>query len=319
MRDSDPAVAWLLSSTDPSVRYLTLVDVVGASPRSRAAREARQQIPSGPRVRALLRGQRRDGSFGVHPYTKWTGAFWRLIALVELAIPSRHRGARTVAEQVLGWLGSEQHRKSIRTIDGRVRQHTAQEGYALAAGCRLGMAGDRRIRTLVDSLLTAQWPDGGWNCDGTPEAGHSSFHETFPPLWGLAEYAGTTGHGPAREAAERAAEFLLDHRLFRSHRTGRIDERWLKLRYPPYWHYDVLQGLLAVGRLGKLRDPRAEEALDVVASKRRTDCCWHAEGYHWKPPGASGSNVEVVDWGRRGPNEMITLNAVRVLRQAGRL
>jgi hypothetical protein len=26
----------------------------------------------------------------------------------------------------------------------------------------------------------------------------------------------------------------------------------------------------------------------------------------------------VVDWGRRGPNEMITLNALRVLRMAGR-
>jgi hypothetical protein len=26
--------------------------------------------------------------------------------------------------------------------------------------------------------------------------------------------------------------------------------------------------------------------------------------------------VEVVDWGRRGPNEMITLNALRVLRDA---
>jgi hypothetical protein len=29
--------------------------------------------------------------------------------------------------------------------------------------------------------------------------------------------------------------------------------------------------------------------------------------------------VEVVDWGRGGPNEMITLNALRVLAAAGRL
>jgi hypothetical protein len=27
----------------------------------------------------------------------------------------------------------------------------------------------------------------------------------------------------------------------------------------------------------------------------------------------------VVDWGRRGPNETITLNALRVLKAAGRL
>jgi hypothetical protein len=35
--------------------------------------------------------------------------------------------------------------------------------------------------------------------------------------------------------------------------------------------------------------------------------------------GGAGSNVEVVDWGRRGPSEMITLNALRILRAAGRL
>jgi len=29
--------------------------------------------------------------------------------------------------------------------------------------------------------------------------------------------------------------------------------------------------------------------------------------------------AEVVDWGRSGPNEMITVNALRVLKAAGRL
>jgi hypothetical protein len=28
--------------------------------------------------------------------------------------------------------------------------------------------------------------------------------------------------------------------------------------------------------------------------------------------------AEVVDWGRSGPNEMLTLNALRVLKAAGR-
>jgi hypothetical protein len=34
-------------------------------------------------------------------------------------------------------------------------------------------------------------------------------------------------------------------------------------------------------------------------------------------PGRDGSRVEVVDWGRRGPNEMLTLSALRVLAAAG--
>ena len=45
----------------------------------------------------------------------------------------------------------------------------------------------------------------------------------------------------AREAADRAAELFLSHRLFRSLSDGEvIDRRWLALHYPPYWHYDVL-------------------------------------------------------------------------------
>ena len=86
----DGAIAWLLGSKDPSVRLLTLTDVVGASPRSREVREAREAIPSGPRVRRLLRGQKRDRGFGVDPYAKWTGAHWRLVLLVELGIPQKH-------------------------------------------------------------------------------------------------------------------------------------------------------------------------------------------------------------------------------------
>ena len=51
---------------------------------------------------------------------------------------------------------------------------------------------------------------------------------------------------------------------------------------------------------------------------QRPDGRWQAGGYWWKPPG-SKTQAEVVDWGRRGPNEMITLNALRVLRLADRL
>jgi hypothetical protein len=36
-------------------------------------------------------------------------------------------------------------------------------------------------------------------------------------------------------------------------------------------------------------------------------------------PGQATSNVEVIDWGRGGPNEMITRNALMELRSAGRI
>jgi hypothetical protein len=316
----DPAVEWLLASKDPSVRYLTLVDVLGEPPESRAALVAREQIPQGERVQALLSGQRADGGFGVSAYSKWTGAHWRLVSLAELAVPADHPAARKAAEHVLEWLTSAEHRRTIRTVAGRVRQHASMEGNALAVCCRLGMAQDPRVRGLADSLLESQWPDGGWNCDPRPAATRSSFYESITPLWGLVEHARATGESASKAGAERAAELFLEHGLFRSRSTNEvINSRWLKLHYPLYWHYDILHGLLILARAGKATDGRAREALDILERKRRKDGCWAVQDYYWRRLGNSRSSNEVVDWGRGGPNEMITLNALRVLRAAGRL
>jgi hypothetical protein len=66
-------------------------------------------------------------------------------------------------------------------------------------------------------------------------------------------------------------------------------------------------------------DPRAADAIDLLIAQQRNDGCWRSGPSWWRAPGSGGTNVEVVDWGRRGPSEMVTLNALRVLRAAGRL
>jgi hypothetical protein len=192
------------------------------------------------------------------------------------------------------------------------------EGNALSAVCHLGLAADPRARLIAGSLVEWQWPDGGWNCD--PRATRrSSFHETFLTMGALHEYAVATGDTSARKAADRAAELLLEHRLFRSTADGDvINKRWLEPRYPAYWHYDILQALLLLSRMGRATDPRAGDALDELERQRLSDGRWHAKGYWWKPPGST-ITPEAVDWGRSGPNQMVTLTALRVLRAAGRL
>jgi len=99
-----------------------------------------------------------------------------------------------------------------------------------------------------------------------------------------------------------------------------------QLHYPLYWHCDILQELTILSRAGKLDDPRTKEALDIVEKKRDPNGLWHANDYYWsmrrKPVSKTKvlvSNVEVVDWGRKGPNKMITLNALRTLKDSGRI
>src|SRR6266699_6760199 len=108
----------------------------------------------------LLDGQQSDGSFGVHPYQKWTGAHWRLVSLVELGITSGSGAAVRATNLVLEWLLGEAHLRNIPKINGRYRRCASQEGNALAVCSRLGLAEDPRVLKLAESLVSWQWSDG---------------------------------------------------------------------------------------------------------------------------------------------------------------
>jgi hypothetical protein len=305
------AIDWLLESNEPAVRYLTRRDLLGEDALDDAA-----HILDGPKVKALFAGQQADGGFGYHPYTKFGGAHWRLVSLVELAVPAGEPRALAALETVFAWLTSPGRARSLVVINGLVRRCASMEGNALAVASRLGCALDPRAEQLARSLVEWQWPDGGWNCDKKASGRSSSFHESLPAMWGLHEYASATGSAWAGEAAMRAAEMYLEHLLFRSLRTGQVlREQWLSPRQPPYWHYDILQGLLILSRMRRAADPRAIDALEVLESLRDRDGRWAARGYWWKL-GDGKANTDVVDWGRRGPNELLTLNALRVLTAA---
>jgi hypothetical protein len=311
---TDPAVAWLLGSSEPAIRRMARRDLLGEqSPEDDGA------VLGGPIVRALLAGQTAGGGFGGHSYSKWGGAHWRLVSLVELEAPADDPRVAAAAERVLNWLSGPGHRRAGKEVGGLMRVCASLEGNGLAACSRLGLAGDPRAELLARTLAGWQWPDGGWNCDQRASGRRSSFHETLPPAWGLHEYWAATGAEWARDAARRAAELFLEHRLFRSLRSGEvIDRRWVSLHYPPYWHYDILQALLVLSRMGLAGDPRAADALDIVERRRLPDGRWRPGGYWWRYGGRGSGPLEVVDWGRGGPCEMLTLNALRCLRAAGR-
>jgi hypothetical protein len=238
----------------------------------------------------LLSGQRADGGFGIHPYSKWKGAHWRLVSLVELGVPARSRSVRAAARTVLDWIAAPSEPV---VVNGKERRHASMEGNALAVCCRLGMADDSRVQKLADVLLRSQWPDGGWNCDRESAAHRSSFHESLAPIWGLVEYHRATGSGDALRAARRAGELLLEHRLFRSARAGAvIHPEWLHIHWPHYWHYDFFHGLRALGMLGVLDDRRADDARQLLLERRRPDGTWRAGGHrYWR------RDSDVVDWG----------------------
>ena len=87
---------------------------------------------------------------------------------------------------------------------------------------------------IVDFLLSQKMPDGGFNCFSNRQgAVHSSLHTTLSVLEGISEYEKNGYTYRLKElikSKKEAIEFILIHKLFRSHRTGEIiNPNFLKL------------------------------------------------------------------------------------------
>jgi hypothetical protein len=325
----------LLQSDEPSIRWKTRTLVLGEDPVSESMHAAQEKVRDSQRVRDLLRRHIGRGS-GPQIYAKWQGAHWALHALIDLGYPAGDAALAPLGDRVVeAWLdpmfyvefevdakADAYKRRGVPVMQGRYRRCASQQGNALLAVIRLGLTDDRTPE-LVERLLHWQWPDGGWNCDKAPSADTSSFMETLPPMRGLAAWAALSGDSNARAASDRAAAVLLERRLFKRRRDGRvIHPEFTKLHYPLYWHYDILAGLKAMAELGAIEDERCTDALALVESKRLPDGGWPAEARYYRHSNEVKLGNDDVDWGgtsTRRMNEWVTVDALGVLRAAGRL
>ena len=135
-------------------------------------------------------------------------------------------------------------------------------------------------------------------------------HTTISALEGLRLYElHRGGELPAvRAAQERGREFLLVHRLFRSHRTGEIIKPvFTRFSFPPRWHYDVLRALDHFQAVDAPRDQRLADAIDIVHKGRCEDGRWLLQN--------SYKGKVYFELERLGaPSRWNTLRALRVLK-----
>jgi hypothetical protein len=110
-----------------------------------------------------------------------------------------------------------------------------------------------------------------------------------------------------RRAEAGALELLLQHRLYRSDKTGQvIREEWAHPVYPYRWHYDLLRGLAYFARAGAPRDPRLADAVTLLEQRRQADGRW--------PRGKAYSGRVFFTMEPAGPSRWNSLRALRVLR-----
>lgn len=318
----DKVIDKLLTSDEPAVRFKVLANLVGKDLQSAEIQRLQQEIKASARVQRLLSERDTEGNIPYHPYAKWYGAHWVLADLADIGYPAGDKTLVPLREQVYQWLFGQKHQEGIKTINGRVRRHASQEGNALYYLLALGLA-DERTDDLATYLVKWQWPDGGWNCDKNPEATNSSFMESLIPLRGLALHGRITGNPQSLQAAERAAEIFLKRKLYRAQGNGRIiKHEFTKLHYPCYWHYDILFGLKVMAEAGFINDPRCQAALDLLATKQMPGGGFPAEKKYYRVTDRRGSGRSLVDWGgtsKKRMNEYVTVDALAVLRAAGRM
>lgn len=308
MTATDDPIDWLMAG-DPAIRWQTLRDLLDAPEREWKA-EQQCTLETGWGAR-LLAQQDSNGGWGGGIYSpKWISATYTLLLLRSIGIPSAceaaRRGARLVLDELLGASCDAAFGRRLAACDRCV------VGMILQVAVYFGVD-DQRIDAIVDNLLSEMMPDGGWNCRRLcrPQPHHSSFHTTLNVLDGLREYI-ELGTGARRDdalAAERSAlDLLLQHRLFKSDKTGEIiDKKFVMLAFPYRWHYDLLRGLEYFARAAAPRDSRAQDAINLLRGRQRADGRWPVQQ---KYAGKVFFDMEQTG----GPSRWNTLRALRVLR-----
>jgi hypothetical protein len=304
----DPTIIdWLLAG-DPAIAWHTERDLLDAPRATWEALRARTLREGwGGRLLAL---QNADGGWDGGIYSpKWTSATYTLLSLCDIGIPPTSSQAQRGARYVLSGLVGEQVDVAFAT------RLAACDRCIVGMLLRIGacfVVDDPRIPAIVENLLAERMADGGWNCrrHRRPRPTHSSFHTTLNVLEGIRVYLESSASAYQQELqqAEIAAlELLLEHKLYRSDKTGAvIREEWTHPVYPYRWHYDVLRALEHFARAGAPRDPRLGDAVALLEQRRQADGRWLR--------GKVYTGREFFTMEPAGPSRWNTLRALRVLR-----
>jgi len=292
---------------DPGIRWQVMRDLTDQEPGAIAAERSRVATEGwGAR---LVAQQSSAGYWG-------DGAKWDLITLYSL-VTLKDLGLDPTSKQARRMIERVEKRLVFRPLNNRPYLHGETEpcinGRILAIGAYFSEPND----ALAKRLLGEQLEDGGWNCEAwpflspkRPPSRRSSFHTTICVLEGLLDYERAGRKSPAvTRARKRGEQYLLERRMFRSLRTGKvIDERWLRFSFPIFWHYDVLRGLDYMRNAGVKPDGHVREAIQIVMKRRHQNGRWplnllHPERIPLEMETAVGSASR---WN--------TLRALRVLR-----
>ena len=298
-------IDWLLEG-DPCIRFQTMRDLLGSS--SSSLKKLQHEIGKAGWGNRFLSFQEKSGVWGGDLYSpKWISTHYTLMTLMRLGLPSENEQAKTGCRILLnkGYYpkdGGINHFKSMNNSE------TCVTAMTLSLLCHFNIQDDR-LADLKNFLLNQQMPDGGWNCEKYRGATHSSFHTTISVLESLA-YAERTESIKSEDiplARAGGHEFLLQHHLFRSDKTGEIvNQAMTRFSFPPRWKYDIMRALDYFQEVNAPHDPRFCDAITLLKKKEKNGK-WPLQQKH--------TGLVYFDMEKPGkPSRINTLRALRILK-----
>lgn len=321
----DP-VDWLLDEDNPSVRYLTLRDILEKSERNKDVISARKDITTKGLVPRILEKQKDGGHWGkpedFYERSKYRGTVWNLIILAELGADPKDQRIIDTCEFILKWSrdrksGGFAHQGSKKNGGYHSGVIPCLTGNMLWSMIRLGYLDDPRIKNGIKWMTKYQrfddkikeapkgWPYDQWNtCWGR----HSCHMGVVKALKAFAEIPKGKRTKAVERTLDNGAEYMLKHHIFkRSRNLNKVSKpQWIKFGFPLMYQSDALEVMDILTRLG-YKDDRMQEALDLIISKQDKTGKWNLENTY---NGRYLTSIEQKD----KPSKWITLNALRVLK-----
>ena len=316
----NPVLTWLLEPSQPSIRYLTLTQVMGRRASDPEVRAARAKIPEDPWVREILSRRNIAGWWvrdGGRMEPRFLGTHWTMLALADLGATGEIPEVRQSSEY---WMAKSPLVGGGVGGLGKGKGHHCFTANMARALIRLGYADDTRVRHTMEWLVKTAHPKGGWSCRySTDGPATSRTLDAWEGLGAFAEYPRGKWTSGMRTVVERTAEYYLEREL---HQQGDRYEPWYRFHWPTHYYYDLLVGLDCLTALGYGNDRRLGYALELLRSKQGKDGKWNLDAVQTDPdpetarwfaehPNNRPTPLTFEEAGR--PSKMITLRALTVL------
>ncbi|MCK5559737.1 MAG: hypothetical protein KAJ51_04060 [Thermoplasmata archaeon] len=296
---------WLLEGTNPSVRYLTLVDLLNKSEQSKEVQFAKKLIMETDPVKRILSNQNLDGSFlnkklkqnsptidpknGYQP--KYRGTIWQALFLADLGADKDDQRIKKLCEYILDTnyypqievLGLKflHSKRAITTIPCYV----ANMVWAIS---KLGYYNDFRVQKSIKWLLKYQRFDDGdfktpneWPYRGRADrcfGKHSCYIGSTQTLRAMTVISKDAVSKEFNRFIQKAIDYILLHKIYKRSRgkDQLIKKDYEYLAFPSFYYDDII-GILNSLLFFKVKDQAINDAIEFLLSKRTKTGKWILE------------------------------------------